>query len=472
MNTRRSSQPGLGGSFTPTMRSLFLIWAAFLGGGFLLWNWFGKTDQFLKRDLDSTRSSVQELSESVKAGNSAFGEVGQLRADTQSVLNRLETLEKGLAGGPSSFADDGPSRQAVEGARVATLAAQAAGIRERLQKLKSLEANWRAKSATLLTGDLGRRIVASPAHLELVVDMLRQELPTADHIRHWELELLPLATPVEQSAREKRSYLAITPQHTELLANLEERVTGALQTFESQQLLLEAIEKETAHVTSGKDTLEKLIGDRRRETEKANAQRLAIIREAARTEAEQAQEKRAAQLEHEVVAAEAKLRDQKLLTDKNRLEQQAKADAEQAAEEARVNEAKHRAILIGLKDEAKRVDDVVRLAQLEREFERIRPQVVEYLSAFTRDGFVHRADGTKGPVSLSFIDGQGALEPNRNGYEKLSRLMSYGNDRPHGPIPHHIELFGQPRSLAPIEKAQEYLKKYGQIMVSRGLLAR
>lgn len=451
---------------------MLLTWLALIAGGWLVMNWVGKSNQSLWQDLTSTRDSVRQLSESVKAGNPALsGEVGRLREDAQSVLTRLESLERGLASGLPLTANDGPSRQAVEGAKLAGLAAKTAALRERLQKLKSLQATWQAKSGSLLTGDLGRRIAASSSHLELVIGMLEQDRPSAEQIRQWDSELLPLATPVEQAAKDKQSYLAVTPQHEELLAALDRQVTQAVQSFESQQLLLEAIERETANLAARGETLEKLLKDRRLASEKANAERLLAVREAARQEAEQSVQQRVAQLEREVVEAKGQREEQKLLADKARAQQLAKADQEQMAEETRVTDALHRATVAGLKEQAKRVDEELRFAQLARELERDMPAVQGYLSAFIRDGFKLRADGVKGPASLSFIEGQGALEPTRSGYQKLSSLAS-DSDRPSGALPNYIAVFVNGAvSTASIEKAQQLLIKYGKVMEKKGLLA-
>jgi len=46
---------------------------------------------------------------------------------------------------------------------------------------------------------------------------------------------------------------------------------------------------------------------------------------------------------------------------------------------------------------------------LEREFERDLPEIKSYLMAFTTPGFKHRETG-KGPMSLAYIRGKGALE--------------------------------------------------------------
>src|SRR5690606_33940059 len=57
--------------------------------------------------------------------------------------------------------------QAVEFARLAELTAKCDMARERVQRLNQLEANWKARSTTLLHGDPGRRIASSPAHVAL-----------------------------------------------------------------------------------------------------------------------------------------------------------------------------------------------------------------------------------------------------------------------------------------------------------------
>ncbi|MGB7326743.1 MAG: hypothetical protein WBD31_17845 [Rubripirellula sp.] len=133
-----------------------------------------------------------------------------------------------------------------------------------------------------------------------------------------------------------------------------------------------------------------------------------------------------------------------------RLEEQSKADAENAALE-------------------------LEKQRLRAEFSVVRDDVLRHLAPFVGDGMKMRGDNEgRGPVSWSVIQASGALNVTAQGVSKLSQLSH--NDRPKNGFPSHIypgtfnvpEYAGQ---IAYVEKAQQYLKKYGALMVEDGMLA-
>ena len=87
-------------------------------------------------------------------------------------------------------------------------------------------------------------------------------------------------------------------------------------------------------------------------------------------------------------------------------------------------------------------------------------------------GFTYRLDDTKGPVSLSVIKSRGGLEPTRQGLQNLFFVARGNSDRPPGGMPEGVGgQIASATNIAPIERAQQLLIKYGDLMVKREMLA-
>ena len=225
--------------FGPTLKYFLLVWLVMVAGGAALLYWTDRQTSVLKDDLNSVKQSSESLRETVAQGHPALmTEVTQLRQQLQAATQRLSGLESTLGNYNGQFeqladrSSEAQSRQAVQRAKVAVVAAQVKSARDRLQQLKSLLSAWQAQEASLVTGDLGRRIVASPAHFALAMGIAEEERPTSDKLLEWELELDALATPVEQSNRDKDSTFVLTAEHSTQLTNLGQQLTRAVAQLE------------------------------------------------------------------------------------------------------------------------------------------------------------------------------------------------------------------------------------------------
>jgi hypothetical protein len=225
--------------------------------------------------------------------------------------------------------------------------------------------------------------------------------------------------------------------------------------FQQQKLLLDAIQRETSSLPPGKVTLVEALKQYQAQLDLAEAERIAAAKQVARQEAEKDQTTRIATRERELVEAKTKREEERIQAEKAREEQLAKLEQEQIAEEARVQEAQRKAIIADLKEEATRVEEALRWAQLEREMERDMQQIRGHLIAFTAPGFKHRTDDVKGPASLSSIKGSGALDGTQSGMQRMLWLGSADNDRPRGAFPEYIggQVNWTRVSSAPVEKA-------------------
>jgi hypothetical protein len=412
----------------------------------------------------------------IQSGNDAnTSQVEKLGKDSEALSQRLKSLENAIGGYETQFrrleevASQVPSRQAVERASTTVLATQVKSTRQRLQKLKTLQADWEAKTVSLLTGDSGRRIAASPTHLDLVAGLLDRERPTADQIVQWELQLEQLGTPVEQSLQDEKSKIAIVPEHAQQLTDLSQQVAKSLAEFERQQLLVDAVTKETAKTAPATTTLDEVLRQRWTVAEQARASQIA----SAKAEAEKAQTERLAAMEKEAIEAQTKRKELKQQAEQAQADQLAKVDVERIAEETRIKEAKQRAVVAGLKDEVLRIEEATRQAQLEQEFERELPDIRAHLKPMFAAsnyqpiaGAMRRLTNTKGPMSLNAIRTAGALAEGRNGLFSLHATVNTDPER---------KKIGWPEfttdSTEFLIHAQQYLIKYGDIMVKKGMLA-
>ena len=446
----------------PSARGMLFAWVLLLGGGWIVMSWLDNSSTSVWRDVSGTAPTARESSNFIR-----MKEVNTVRRDAESVVNRLESLEDDFINDGNTEPDVAPSVHAVDEATALASAAQLTNTRRNLHKLQSLQSAWEVQSTAILSGDLGRRIAASPIHLGLAKDVFEQQHPSKETVYDWEQQLNALAKTVETKSEVENTMLDMTVDHTKMLADLDKQIAEAMQVFEKQQFLMEAIIAETADMVPSSETFEQIVSAQNRAAEIAVAERVA----AARAEAKEAQTERLAAAARELVEAETIRKEQISLAEKNRIETLAKAEKDRIDEATRVKEAESRAEIAGLSQDATRIDDAVRLAQLEREFESDLPKIKGHLSAFTTAGYTLRTDGTKGPVSLALLKSEGALNGTREGMSQLVTLAHRGSDRPRGPIP-YITLFNVGQApMEPIETAQELLRKYGDLMVKKGLLA-
>lgn len=467
-----SPQPSASLRFgTLNWRTILFAYATIVIGGSLAYYASDQKNAALRSDLQTTRTSVQSLSQTVQAGNPALtAEVSAVRQESQVLVQRLEGLERSLGNYDGKFqqledrSSEVESARAVQRAKVAGLAAQVETAREHLNSLKTLQADWQAKEASLLSGDSGRRVAASPAHLALVVGILERERPSGPQVLEWELALEALAAPIEQSIRDEKSLIVISQDHVQMLTDLGQQLTKAVAEVEQQQLLLTAVLRESATIQPGEATLEVVLNGRREQLEQDRAARLEQALADARTSAEAEQIARLTKAEREVVEAETRRQEAAARERKNQIDAMARKEQEQIAEETRVKTIQQQAVIDGLTAEAAAVEKAIREAQLEREFDKALPEIQTFLSGFTSSSRKYREDGTEGPVPLSYIRSQGALVQSAEGRQQLMFIVTY-SDRPVG------LLANNQTGLGYAGDAQKLLIKYGELMVKRGLLA-
>ena len=330
----------------------------------------------------------------------------------------------------------------------------AAQIDELTQKQSSLS----QRISELEEGDAGRRIAADHqlvAQYSAALDVTMPEKTLASSLSS---QLQRLMAAPRKAIEEKvagyvpsgalqSSLTSIETQASEAVAALS-RVSADIEAIAQQAKTLPPSENQTlaqavAALAGVQDARRReLMKEQIEQADKEAAEKLAAQEAENRLKIAEAERKAAEMVGDETVA--------KILADAKSIKEQIDAaKAERAAAEAK--------------------------AKLVREYNRDLPQIRQYLQAFLADGRKLRTAGS-GPASLNFLVGKGALAPNNSGLQELLSQGASYNDRPRGALPEFfffdsVNLPGKNEKIAAIEKAQQFLIKYGELMVENGTLA-
>ena len=448
---------------TPTIRMAVFTWAVLGIGGYVLMSINSANTTALRDDMNKTNKSLNALRTDHESGNPELqAEFDRARQGLSLATDRITRMESAL-GGETGISDRGSVTQSELAVRKADAAKHAAianaAVRD-LGKLKKTQTEWAALEATLMNGQAGNRIAGSAKHFPLVVDIWQRQRPTVEQIGNLERELNPLTELLTQAATESTT-ISITDEHAKRLTDLGEELKTQAAEFERQKLLLESIQRETSALPPGNIGLAAALQQHSTQSKQAEVDRLAAVRATARAAAEKDQADQIARAEQQLADDKTKQELEKIASERT-LE----------AEKARVAELQRKATLAGLTEEATRAADSLRWAQLEREMQRDMNEIKGLLLAYTAPGFTYRPDDTKGPVSYSLIKSSGGLEPTRKGLDKLFFMGRGNTDRPRGGLPEGVGgILGSGTPSAPIERAQELLVKYGELMVRKEMLA-
>lgn len=449
---------------TPTVRLAFLMWGVLGIGGYMLMSINSTNTTVLRDDINKTRESLNDLRADHESGDpEMLSELDRARQELSVVTDRITHMESALGGQSriSDLSNLAQSEQAVLKANTAKHSATANAAVRDLGKLKDLQMEWAVLDAALMNGPAGHRIAGSAKHFPLVVDLWQSERPTAEQIVDWERELDPLTEPLLQAAADSTT-IAITEEHAKRLSDLGKELKTQAAEFERHKLLLESILRETSALPAGTNTFAAALERRSTQSRQAEVDRLAAVRATARAAAEKEQADQIARAERQLADEKSKQ-----LLEKIASERQLQADA------AHVEELQRKAKMEGLREDSKRIQDAVQETLLDAQLQRDMNEIRGLLAAFVSPGFKHRNDDKKGPASLSVIKERKALEDTQTGMTGLLWLACADNDRPRGGLPYYIGGYvnWNETNAKPIERAQELLNKYGELMVKKGLLA-
>ena len=225
--------------------------------------------------------------------------------------------------------------------------------------------------------------------------------------------------------------------------------------------LWENLAAEARDAPGGGETLRSALARRRQERDERTAQSRAEEIESARRENEEMKTRETIDADRKIALAAA-------AAEKARGDREAKRrilDAEVAEARATAEGAERRV--------------KVARAKLEREFAAERPAADSLLAAFTADGDQYKganAGAAKGPASLAAIRGLGALDDSEYGLRQMLFALHPGNNRRSGLDWVNLVMHLPPANWSHgqrthIEETQRLLRKYGDLMVEKGLLA-
>lgn len=453
--------------WTPTWRVAAIVWAVMVVSFWAFYEFIDGKHSAVRSDLEATQSTVDQLSQQVREGNPEVeSELSTLKGDFQQMSQQFENYGRSLGSYDEQFrrlADQistAESERAVARAEVAGLSTQVGTIRDRLTKLKRLDAEWQARMASLMTGEAGQRIVGSPAHLELLVNVLDEQRPTTEEIRLWETQVEELAAPLDQAMSKGAAAIALSPKHAPMLTDLGSQVAAATSELERQHLRVAAVLKETADLPLGKETLEEAVASR---------QAAAAIRD---------NEERRRLLAEEQSKTEQVIRNAEV--EKERKLREAMEAAIQANTEIELQKIKDAVAEVRREEERRQAEFQARVEQerAEARFQQALPELRKYLAPFMTPGNKHIINAKwtftedKKPLSFGAIKAAGALENTATGLSNFYFLAAgQDNDRPTG-IFRGNYIGGNVRSeLVPdVVKAQNLLKEFGDLLVAKGML--
>jgi hypothetical protein len=250
-----------------------------------------------------------------------------------------------------------------------------------------------------------------------------------------------------------------------MLTDLSQQVAKSFEEMELRQSLLESSIQETSTNPPGTSTLENAMRSRRTLQQKERGERLLKAIAEARKSAEAEQVEILVKAEKDAVEGETLSKKSVAAERKLQAERIAAKEKEQIAEETRLKLSSQQAKINGLRNEVTRANVAIQESKLERELEQAMPQVRALLSGFISKGTKFREEGTEGPVSLSYIRSQGALDFKEDSLQYL-RIIANGGDRPKGGL-----AFGGLTANENSFEARKLLIKFGDLMVKKGMLA-
>ena len=380
----------------------------------------------------------------------------QALADNEQLRKQMANLEATVADIKLANMYE-REKQALAKDETAQVVERAERVHRTLQSLADRQTQWNSRIEELKDNATGKRIAGDPALVDLLATILSSapEAGIADQLRG---RLAPMQAQLRDALEEES--VAFKPTE-EFLGRVTEIAATAAQTdtwYRDHLLQLDALRQQADGIQPATRTLRAAL--LAREAERAQ-QRVETL--AARNREIQRQKDEA------IGAAEAEAQ---------RIIAEAEAQAKRLVGEATAANIKQAA----LEEKAKQEEAIrqrqaaEKLTQLKREFQRDLSDIKVKLQPFITTGYTYNGDtGRRGPVSLAVLRGQGALDEGRKGLEKLLYIGgTTTNDRQRGGFPQYVgsEFAWRQLNKDFLVKAQDYLNKYGELLIEAGLLAK
>ena len=321
-----------------------------------------------------------------------------------------------------------------------------------LDHLATEMASWNNLMTTLLDGDGGKRIASDTAYVERFLSVYEAQHVTQQQYESFQRRFMTLSGPVDK-AKKDSSYLPSDDLLTEL-RTLQGEVSAALAQLASARKDAEAVQRFAASRPLSDKTLRAAIDDFEQQQQQTRLAQIAESKRKAEAEttailAEQqaAQEK----LQRDIELARLARENAKLGATKDQL------DAEAKAEEGRRIRAAQKAALV---------------RQFDAEYPAMKAMLTPFTTAGTRQpttSFQYIDTGERKPVSFGALQRLGYLENSPQNRLYFAKYVTALNNRPAGSFPNlSLDAGGGHEK---IRKIQEFLQKYGEIMVDKNLLS-
>jgi hypothetical protein len=332
-----------------------------------------------------------------------------------------------------------------------------------IDDLQEATRGWESAVKDLLGSDKGKRLAANPEALEQFHALKEQKRPASDLASQLRRRLEGTMRSVTRALETKNTAYSPTEEVFSRIQDIRTQAQSAAEIYRAHHRQLEAIlarcpsepAADTPTLSAALDALQQ-----KWDAEKARiaAEVLGKVRAQGAREIAQAQ----AEAEQKIAKAEADAKRRLGEIEASRVVK----ETEKALEEARLRKKKEAA--------------AAAKAALEREFEKDLPEIQSLLRPFITKGrtqpYKRSFEMTTeiGPVSLAKLQATGAPNRTVEAQELLWGMTTANrtNDRDLGGFPAFIGGARDWREKQPtMQRAQELLNKYGELMVEKGLLA-
>ena len=381
----------------------------------------------------------------------------------EQAMSQNEELQKQMANLQATMADIKTANlyqqeeQTLAKDDISVILDRASSINGTIEELADAQTQWSADVDELKQNAIGRRIASDPALVDLLATILSTE-PAKDASETLSQRLRPMLGQLRDALSDEASSFKPTEAFIQRIGEIDETSKKFASWYRDHLLELEAIKQQAESLQPAERTLRAALLSREADRAKERVEKLAA-------------RNREIQRQKDAMIGEAEAEAQRIIAEAEAEAKRMVGEATAARIRQAANEEKDK------QEEAmrkRRAEEAI--AQLKREYQQALPDIRVKLQPFITQGYTYNGDtGRKGPVSLAVLRGKGALEPGRKGLEKLLYVGgTTTNDRPRGAFPQYVgsEFAWRQLNKDFLVTAQDYIIKYGDLMVEQGLLAK
>jgi len=388
-----------------------------------------------------------------------------LTRDIQDLQVKLDAMD--------TVSNDFANKEALLGARSAQAQTLHDSTAVLIAELSKERAAWSQRIQPLLDNDAGRRLAGD----DTVVTRVQANWLPDTYMTDPAFEPERFTSRLEKLAKSNHPSPAVIELYTALRDDLQQTLTF----IQQRRKGIEALVASTTAATPAGRTLRVAVDDIRKQKDADHAARIAAM-------VEQAEAERVALMgerEAELYRKETERLDAEKRREISRIEKQTELVRIQEKAELELAEKKAELARMQAAEEQRDIEQKAQLAKLNSEFERDMSEIKKVLAPFITPRYTQFNGGhwqtntEQAPISLMALTTAGALDDSMDGMTRLAGIGYYmpgqstrrnSNDRPRwsnmlsgrGIHQNYIEF---------VKRAQELLRKYGDLMVERGMLS-